>query len=70
METRNLPQMGDQRYYLHRAVVVRKMFYSVQLAEIFDLVDHFEFYVDYHALTLMPNYENSITLTKFRGELK
>jgi len=65
---RILPKQGDEWFYMYRAVTIRKIYATFQLAFIVFNDDKTNACVDICALTDTPNYTNVIPLQLLRGE--
>ncbi len=62
MIVQNLPNEGDKLFLMHREVIVTKVYEIFRLIKIHYEEDSFEFCVDASALTLAPDYTNSISI--------
>ena len=65
-----LPEIGAKCYFMHREVMVVGIWDCFHLVKIKDLIDEHSFCVDKCALTIRPNFTNSISLKLFWGEGK
>lgn len=65
-----LPAIGEKRYYMHKEIIVIKVWEHFHLAEIKTLDNEQLSYVDICTLTLEPILTNSISLGLFGGGFK
>ena len=65
---RILPKQGEKRFYMHRTVMVQKVYATFHLVFIVFDDDKTEACVDFCALTDTPDYTNVIPLQLLRGE--
>jgi len=65
-----LPEIGERCYYMHKEVMVTRVWECFHLVKIKDLVDEHSLLVDKCTLTLKPNFTNSIPLTIWGGKEK
>ncbi len=69
MKIQNPPQIGDKLFLFHREVIIIKAYLTFHLVKIRYTNEFTEFCIDYHALSLQPDYTNSIEINKLRGGL-
>jgi len=65
---RILPKKGDRCFYMHRAIIVKKVYTTFHLAIIAFEDNKSETCVDICTITNTPDYSNSISLRLLRRE--
>lgn len=65
--SKRLLMVGEKRYFMHKEVTVIKVWDYFHLAEIKELASQQSIFVDVCALTIDPDFTNSISL-RFFGE--
>jgi hypothetical protein len=66
MNIKNLPEINDRVFLMHREVVVTMVYAPFRLIKVHYSEEITEFYVDACALTSEPNYRDSISLGMLR----
>lgn len=68
MNDKNLPQIGDKLFLMHRDVIVTNVYSLFRLVNVRYTGETKEFCVDACALTGEPDYTNSLSLRLLRGK--
>jgi hypothetical protein len=64
VNSQNLPKKGDKLFLMHREVVVTQVCAIFRLIKVHYAEEATEFYLDACALTIDPDYTNTISLWK------